>query len=101
MGEPVGAVYGFAKDLFALIERKPDYLFCAFDLPGQTFRSEIYAEYKANRSEMPDDLKPQIAFVHELLEAFGITRLSLPGYEAAACCGIISGDASVFRKRFK
>ena len=82
-GEPVGAVFGFAKDVFALLERyKPDYLFCAFDLPGQTFRSELYTEYKANRSEMPDDLRPQIGFVHELLEAFGIQQLSLPGYEA-------------------
>gem|GEM_PF-633181 len=82
-GEPVGAVYGFTKDLFRLIERyKPDYLFCAFDLPGKTFRSELYAEYKANRSEMPDDLKPQIGFVHEILEAFGIPQLSLPGFEA-------------------
>ena len=82
-GEPVGAVYGFTKDLFGLIERyNPDYLFCAFDLPGQTFRSELYTEYKANRSEMPDDLKPQIGFVHEILEAFGISQLSLPGYEA-------------------
>ena len=82
-GEPVGAVYGFTKDLFGLIERyKPDYLFCAFDLPGQTFRSELYSEYKANRSEMPDDLKPQIGFVHEILEAFNISTLSLPGFEA-------------------
>jgi len=83
MGEPVGAVYGFTKDLFGLIKRyQPNYLFCAFDLPGQTFRSELYAEYKANRSEMPDDLKPQIAFVHEILEAFGISGLSVSGFEA-------------------
>jgi DNA polymerase-1 len=82
-GEPVGVVYGFAKDMFTLIERhKPHYIFCAFDLPGKTFRSEIYAEYKANRSEMPDDLKPQIGFVHEILEAMNVPQLSLPGYEA-------------------
>ncbi|MCL2005865.1 MAG: hypothetical protein FWG73_06835 [Planctomycetaceae bacterium] len=82
-GEPVGAIYGFTKDLFNLIERyKPDYLFCAFDLPGQTFRSELYSEYKANRSEMPDDLKPQIGFACEILEALGIPQLALPGYEA-------------------
>ena len=82
-GEPVGAVYGFTKDMFTLIERHhPDYLFCAFDLPGKTFRWELYAEYKANRSEMPDDLKPQIGFVHEILEAMNILPLSLPGFEA-------------------
>jgi len=83
MGEPVGAVYGFTKDIFGLIERyKPDCLVCAFDLPGQTFRSELYTGYKANRSEMPDDLKPQIGFVHEILEAMNVPQLSLPGFEA-------------------
>ena len=83
LGEPVGAVFGFAKDLFSLIDKHtPDSLFCAFDLPGPTFRSELYAEYKANRSAMPDDLRPQIGFVHELLEAFGVPSLSLPGVEA-------------------
>jgi len=46
MGEHVGAVYGFTKDLFTLIERhQPDYLFCAFDLPGKTFRSAIYGDF--------------------------------------------------------
>jgi len=83
MGEPVGAVYGLTKDIFSLIEKhQPDSLFCAFDLPGQTFRSEIYTEYKANRSEMPDDLRPQIGFVHEILDAMNIPGLSLPGFEA-------------------
>ena len=83
MGEPVGAVYGFAKDIFTLIERhQPDCLFCAFDLPEQTFRSAIYAEYKANRSEMPDDLRPQIGFVHEILDAMNIPGLAQPGFEA-------------------
>ena len=82
-GEPVGAVYGFTKDLFTLIERyKPSYFFCAFDLPGPTFRSELYADYKANRSEMPDDLRPQIGFVHEILDAMSIVNLSQPGFEA-------------------
>ena len=83
MGEPVGAVYGLTKDLFTLIEKHhPDCLFCAFDLPEQTFRSKIYTEYKANRSAMPDDLRPQIGFVHEILDAMNIPRLSLPGFEA-------------------
>jgi len=83
MGEPVGAVYGLTKDLFTLLEKhQPDSIFCAFDLPGQTFRSEIYTEYKANRSEMPDDLRPQIGFVHEILDAMNIPGLSQPGFEA-------------------
>ena len=61
-GEPVAAVFGFARDLlFLLEEKRPDYLFCAFDLPGKTFRHELYASYKAHRPEMPEDLVPQIA----------------------------------------
>jgi DNA polymerase I len=82
-GEPVGAVFGFARDLFSLLEeQKPDYIFCAFDLPGDTFRHELYADYKANRSAMPDDLIPQIDTIRRMLSAFRIPALGLPGYEA-------------------
>ena len=82
-GEPVGAVFGFARDLFFLLEQqKPDYCFCAFDLPGDTFRHELYAEYKMNRSAMPDDLIPQIAMIRSMLAGFRIPALGLPGYEA-------------------
>ncbi|MDR1925257.1 MAG: DNA polymerase I [Planctomycetaceae bacterium] len=82
-GEPVGAVYGFVRDLFTLIERhKPDYFFCAFDMPGDTFRAEIYSEYKANRSAMPDELRPQIAASREVLDAMRIPTLGLSGFEA-------------------
>ena len=82
-GEPLGAVFGFARDLFFLLEeKKPDYLFCAFDLPGDTFRHELYGEYKINRSAMPDDLIPQIATIRKMLAAFRIPALGMPGYEA-------------------
>ena len=48
-GEPVGAVFGFTRDLLYLLEeKKPDYLFCAFDLPGKTFRHEMYDQYKVS-----------------------------------------------------
>ena len=83
MGEPVGAVYGFTREIFALLEKhKPDYLFCAFDKHAPVFRSEIYTDYKANRSAMPDDLRPQIDTVKEVLEAFNIPSLALDGFEA-------------------
>ncbi|MCG8585914.1 MAG: DNA polymerase I, partial [Pirellulales bacterium] len=60
-GQPVNAVFGFTRDLlFILEEKKPDLLFCAFDLPGGTFRNERFPEYKADRGEMPEDLVPQI-----------------------------------------
>ncbi len=82
-GEPVGAVYGFARDMIFLLEtRKPDYLFCAFDLPGKTFRHELYEQYKSHRPEMPEELIPQIDAVGELIDAFGIPALGCPGYEA-------------------
>ena len=56
-GEPVGAVFGFTRDLlFLLEEKKPDYLFCAFDLPGKTFRHAMYDSTRMQRAEMPDDL---------------------------------------------
>ncbi|MCH2184039.1 MAG: DNA polymerase I, partial [Mariniblastus sp.] len=82
-GEPVAAVYGFTRDLLYLIEQKrPDALICAFDLPGLTFRHQIYDDYKANRGEMPEDLVLQIPKIRQILEAMGVPVLSSPGYEA-------------------
>ncbi len=82
-GEPVGAVFGFARDLFFLLEEKqPTYCFCAFDMPGPTFRHQLYADYKVTRSAMPDDLVPQIATIRRMLAGFRIPALGLPGYEA-------------------
>ena len=82
-GQPVNAVYGFTRDLLYLLESKqPDFLFCAFDLPGKTFRHELYEQYKAGRPEMHEDLVPQIAFVHRMVEALGIPLLDREGFEA-------------------
>ena len=82
-GQPVNAVYGFTRDLFNLLETKqPDFLFCAFDLPGKTFRHEIYEQYKAGRAEIHEDLLPQFAFVHRMVEAIGIPLLAYEGFEA-------------------
>jgi DNA polymerase-1 len=82
-GEPVGAVFGFTRDLIYLIEeKKPDYLFCAFDLPGKTFRHAMYDQYKIQRPEMDAELVPQIASIRRVLDVFGIPALGLEGYEA-------------------
>jgi DNA polymerase-1 len=82
-GEPVGAVFGFARDLFYLIEeKKPDYLFCAFDLPGKTFRHAMYDQYKIQRPEMDAELVPQIASIRRVLEVLGIPALDCEGFEA-------------------
>ncbi|MFQ6130964.1 MAG: DNA polymerase I [Armatimonadota bacterium] len=82
-GIPTNAAYGFAQMLLGLLENeKPDLLTVAFDPPGETFRHQEYAEYKANRPPMPDDLVPQIALVRDILEAFGIPVVEQPLYEA-------------------
>jgi len=83
LGQPVNAVYGFTRDIFYLLEQKqPDYLFCAFDLPGATIRHDQYAEYKAHRDEMPDELAPQIGMIIRMLQAMDVPILAHEGYEA-------------------
>ena len=82
-GQPVGAVFGFARDIFYLLNQKrPDYLFCAFDRPEKTFRHELYQPYKIQRESMPEDLRPQITEIRRLLMAMGIPVLDHPSYEA-------------------
>lgn len=82
-GEPTGAVFGFVRDLISLLQNHNiDYLFCAFDKSGPTFRHEIYEPYKANRQAMPDDLRPQIGYTRDFIGAFGITSIGLEKYEA-------------------
>ncbi len=81
-GEPTAGVYGFVSVLLRILQAEyPDYLAVAFDT-GKTFRDEIYPQYKATRAKMPDDLRPQIERIREVVDAFGIPRLELEGYEA-------------------
>lgn len=82
-GEPVGAVFGLARDLIDLLaDKRPDYVFCAFDLPGKTFRHAIYEEYKAGRPEMHEDLLPQMPLIYRLVRALGVPALGCESYEA-------------------
>ncbi len=82
-GEPVGAVFGFVRDLIYLLEvKRPDYLLCAFDMPGKTFRHEMYDQYKVQRSAMPEDLIPQIPAIRRVLGAMGIPALGCESFEA-------------------
>ena len=69
-GEVTNAAYGFTSMLAIVLASRPEYAAAAFDLGGPTFRSEEYKEYKAGRRAMPDDLRPQIQRVREILEAF-------------------------------
>ncbi len=82
-GLPTNALFGFTRDmLFLRDEMRPDYLLCAFDRPEPTFRDQLYPEYKAHRSPMPEDLRPQLPLIEQMLEAMGIPVLSQAGYEA-------------------
>ena len=81
-GQPTNAVFGFTRDILAILDRKPTHLVCAFDSPGPGKRIEIFENYKANRAAMPEDLRPQIPLIKQLLEGFRIPILECPDWEA-------------------
>ena len=82
-GMATNAIYGFTNMLLKVMrDQKPDRLAVIFDSKGPTFRKEIYPEYKANRDEMPEDLRPQIPLTREATRAFNIACLELENYEA-------------------
>jgi len=86
-GLPVGAVAGFCNMVFKYIEdnRGPDaptHAAVVFDASGTTFRNDIYAAYKANRPDMPEELRPQVPLTREATRAFNLACLELEGYEA-------------------
>ncbi len=94
-GEPVNATFGFASMLMkALLEEKPEYIAVAFDRSAPTFRHEQYAQYKAHRPTLPDNMRPQFARIHELVEAFGIKIYEHDGYEADDLLGTLSVQAT-------
>ena len=82
-GQHTNAIYGFATMLISLIkEEKPTHIAVAFDVSRKTFRTEIFPEYKANRSKTPDEFRSQMSYLHELVSAFGIQQFEIEGYEA-------------------
>ena len=89
-GLPVGAVSGFCSMLFKLLEdskssenlQKPSHFAVIFDAARKTFRNEIYSDYKANRSEAPEDLIPQFEYIRKSVVAFNLPSVDLPNYEA-------------------
>jgi DNA polymerase-1 len=93
-GEPTHAVYGFALMLLAVWEEyNPEYLAVAFDL-GDTFRHKQYAEYKATREKMPDDLGMQISRIEQLVRAFNIPVFTAENFEADDVLGSLARQAS-------
>lgn len=100
-GQPVGAIFGFWRALLMMMRSFPsEHVAVTFDAPGPTFRHDMYGDYKANRSPMPEELRSQIPLIEELLDVIGIPVFSVPGVEAddvmaslatkAAECGLKS-----------
>ena len=111
-GTPTNAVFGFLTILRRLFElEKPDALAVTFDLKAPTFRHKQYAEYKAQRKPMPEELSVQIPLLKDVLDAMGIRRMELEGWEAddllgtvgRICerekwrCTIVTGDKDSFQ----
>src|SRR5574342_459432 len=93
-GEPTAGIYGFARELLRIIEQeKPEYLAVAFDV-GKTFRDELFPAYKGTREKMPDDLRPQIKRIRQLVDVFNIPRLEMEGYEADDVLGSVARIAA-------
>lgn len=100
-GMPVGAVSGFCNMLYKLIEDtkdefEPTHLAVIFDASSKTFRNDIYPEYKAQRPELPEDLRPQFALVRDAVRAFSVPSIEMIGYEAddlIATYARLAGDA--------
>ncbi len=90
-GMPTNAVYGLLSMTVKLLrDKKPDYMAFCYDLPTPSFRKEIDPRYKANRSEMPEELVPQIPYIKELALALGIPCFEKVGFEADDLIGTIT-----------
>ncbi len=94
-GEPTGAVLGVLNMLYKLLDDfEPERIAVIFDAPGKTFRDDLYKDYKANRPPMPEDLRPQIEPLLEVIKAIGIPVLKITGVEADDVIGTLATQAS-------
>lgn len=90
-GLKTNAIYGFTRMLFKIIDDyKPTHISVAFDKKAPTFRHQEFADYKAGRKKMPDELRQQLEPLKELLDAFNIHRMEMAGYEADDLIGTVS-----------
>jgi DNA polymerase-1 len=93
-GQPTNAVYGFTAMLINVLrDETPTHVAVAFDRGEPTFRHEQYVEYKANRRETPSDFRSQLSLIFEVLDALGIARLSVPGFEADDIIATLTTEA--------
>ena len=94
-GEPTGAIHVVLNMLYSLLdEYQPERIAVVFDAPGKTFRDDLYAEYKANRPPMPEDLRPQIEPLVQAVEAIGLPVLRVKGVEADDVIGTLATRAT-------
>ncbi|OPY86420.1 MAG: DNA polymerase I [Smithella sp. PtaU1.Bin162] len=94
-GFPTNAIYGFTTMLLKLLrDAEPDYIVVMFDLKGPTVRHEEFADYKATRKPMPDDLIPQIPFIKDVVRGLSVAIVERQGIEADDLIGTLAGKAS-------
>ena len=94
-GEPTGAMYGVINMLRKLLQDiDADYMACVFDAKGSTFRDDLFADYKAQRESMPEDLAQQVKPLHEIIQAMGWPLLCVPGVEADDIIGTLAHHAT-------
>jgi DNA polymerase-1 len=98
-GDPSSPATGAIRGMINMLQKlrkdvRTDYAVCVFDAPGKTFRDDLYPQYKAQRSPMPDDLRAQIEPIHEVVRLLGWKVLSVPGVEADDVIGTLSKMAS-------
>ena len=90
-GQHTNAIYGFANILLKIMDTyKPSHISVAFDLKAPTFRHKQYDAYKGNRKKMPDELREQVEPLKKMIDAFGINRIELEGYEADDLIGTVA-----------
>ena len=95
-GQPTGAVYGVTNMLRRLLkDYDPAHVAVVFDAKGKTFRDDLYAEYKANRPPMPQELRGQVETIHAIVEAMGLPLLCVDGVEADDVIGTLARQAEV------
>jgi len=93
-GVPVNAVYGFISMIVKLFkEKKPDHMLFCYDRKEPSFRKDIYNDYKANRTTMPDDLQVQMPYLRQVADLLGIADFEAPGYEADDIIGTVAKKA--------
>ena len=96
-GVYTNAVYGFLNMFFKMLsEEKPDFVGVAFDLKAPTFRHKMFSDYKGTRKPMPEELRPQIPLLKELLTLMGVKTFELEGYEADDIIGTIAKKTDIY-----